>query len=89
MISKLIIEIILTIVQTDVGSPSTKSLFSGKPSEGVHAVVEVYVDDRFAELDRTLDDSGTIVRGSVAECERSTIEPLRVNSWRISGHHFG
>ena len=71
-----IIEIILTIVQTDVGSPSSKSLFSGKPTESVHAVVEVYVDNRFTELDRTLNDSATIVRGCVTDCERSTIEPL-------------
>ena len=45
------VEIILTIVQTDVGGPSSKSFFSGKPTKSVQAVVEVHVDDRFAELD--------------------------------------
>ena len=84
MISKLIIEIILTIVQTDVGSPSTKSLFPGKPTEGVQAVVEIHIDDRFAEFDRTLDESAAVVRRSVTEGPPSTEDPLRILSWRIS-----
>jgi len=58
----LIIKTILTIVQADIGSSSGKSFFSSEPAESVHAVVEVYVDDRFAEFDRTLDESAAVVR---------------------------
>jgi len=40
----------LTIVQAHIGSSSSKSFLSSEPTESVHAVIEVYVDDRFAEL---------------------------------------
>jgi hypothetical protein len=53
---------ILTIVQADIGSSSSKSFFSTEPTESIHAVIEVYVDDRFTELDRTLDESAAVVR---------------------------
>ena len=46
---------ILTIVEADIDNSSGKSFLSSEPTEGVYAVVEVYVDGRLAELDRTLD----------------------------------
>ena len=53
--SLLVIEMILTIVQADIGSSSGKSFSSSEPTESVRAVVEVHVDDWFAKFDRTLD----------------------------------
>jgi len=44
------IEMILTVVQADIGGSSGESFFSGEPAESIHAVVEVYIDDWFAEL---------------------------------------
>ena len=76
----------LTIVQPDVGSSSSKSLFPTEETESVQAVVEVYVDDLFAELGRASDESTAVVRRSVADGERSTIEPL-INTIKISGSH--
>jgi len=61
----LIIKTILTIVEADIGSSSGKNFLSSEPTESVHAVIEVYVDDRFSELDRTLDESAAVVRRSV------------------------
>jgi len=71
---------ILTVVQTDIGSSSSERFFSSEPSESVHAVVEADVDDRFAELDRTLDKSAAIVERRVAEGKPSTVNPLRATS---------
>jgi len=42
---------VLTIIQSDIGSSSSENFLSGQPTESVHTVVEVYVDDRFTELD--------------------------------------
>ena len=47
----MLIEMILTVVQTDIGGSSSKSFFSCEPAKCIHAVVEVYVYDRFTELD--------------------------------------
>ena len=74
----------LTIVEADIGSSSGKSFLSTEPTEGVHTVIEVYIDDRFAEFDRTSDESTAVVRRSVAEGPPSTEDPLRILSWRIS-----
>jgi hypothetical protein len=71
---------ILTIVQADICSSPNKSTFSSEPTESIHAVVEVGVDDRFTEFDRTLDKSAAVVRGSVTDGERFTIEPLQITS---------
>jgi len=71
---------ILTIVQADIGSSSSKSFFSSEPTKSVQAVIEVYVDDRFVELDRTLDESAAIVRRPVTEGKPSTVDPLRIVS---------
>jgi len=71
---------ILTVVQTDIGSSSGKRFFSSEPTESVHAVVEADVDDWFAELDRTLNKSAAIVERCVAEGEPSTVNPLRATS---------
>ena len=71
---------ILTIVEADIGSSSGKSFLSSEPTEGIHAVVEVYVDDWFTELDRTLDKSAAVVNRSVTEGPPSTEEPLRIFS---------
>ena len=73
-----ITETILTVVQSDIGSSSSESFFSTKPTEGVYAVVEVYVDDWFTELDRTLDESVVIERRSVTDGETSTVDVLQV-----------
>jgi len=83
------IGVILTVVQADIGSSSGKRFFSSEPTESVYAVIEAYVDHRFTELDRTLDESAAIVRGCVTEGKPSTVDPLRINSWRISGYHSG
>ena len=80
---------ILTIVEADIGSSFGKNFFSSEPTESVHAVVEVYVDDRFTEFDRTLDESAAIVRRSVTYGPPSPEEPLRILSWRISWDHSG
>jgi hypothetical protein len=56
----LVIEITLTIMQADVCGTSSKSLFSTEPTESIHAVIEVYVDHRFAKLDRTSDESAAV-----------------------------
>jgi len=47
----LIIEMILTVVQADICSSSSKRFFPTEPTKNVPAVVEANVDDRFAELD--------------------------------------
>ena len=73
----------LTIVQPDIGSTSSESLFSSEPTEGIQAVIEVYVNDRFSELDRALNESAAIVRRPVADGERSAIDPLRINDQDI------
>jgi hypothetical protein len=67
---------ILTVVQADICSSSSK------PTESIHAVVEVGVDDRFTELDRTLDESAAVVRRSVTDGKRSTVQ---VKSSRLRG----
>jgi len=71
---------ILTIVQADIGSSSSKSFFPSEPTESVHPVIEVYVDHRFVELSRTLDESAAIVRRPVTEGKPSTVDPLRIAS---------
>ena len=82
------IEMTLTIVQADISSSSSKSFFSSEPTEGVHTVIEIYVDDRFTQLDRTLDESAAVVRRPVADRKRSTVDPLCITSY-ISMHHSG
>ena len=67
---------ILTVVQADIGSSPSKRFFSGEPTESVHAVIEVYVNDRFTELDRALDKSTAVVRRRVTDGKRSTVDPL-------------
>ena len=71
---------LLTIVQADVGGSSSEGFFSGEPTESVHAVVEVYIDDWFAELNRTSNESAAIVRRSITSRESSTEEPLRTTA---------
>ena len=80
---------VLTVVQADIGSSSSKRFFPTKPTESVHAVIEVYEDDRFVELNRTLDENAAVVRRPVTDGKRSTVDPLRITSWRISGYHSG
>ena len=82
-------EVILTVVQADISSSSGKRFFSGQPTESVYAVIEAYVDHRFTELDRTLDESAAVVRGCVTDGKPPTVDPLRISSWRISGYHSG
>ena len=71
---------ILTVVQADIGSSSSKCFLSTEPTENVQAVIEVYVDHRFAELDRSLDESGAVVRRCVTDGKPSTVDPLRITS---------
>ena len=42
---------ILTVIQADIGSSPGESFFPTEPTKSIHAVVEAYVDHRFAELD--------------------------------------
>ena len=65
-------------MQSDIGSPSSESFLSAQPTESIHTVVEVYVYDRFTEFDRTLDDSASVIRGTVTDGETSTVEPLQI-----------
>jgi len=67
---------ILTVVQADIDSSSSKCFLSSEPTESVQAVIEVYVDDRFAEFDRTLDESAAVVRRRVTGGKPSTVDPL-------------
>ena len=78
--SSLIVETMLTIMEADIGSSSSKSFFSSEPTESVHTVVEVYVDDWFSELDRTLDESAPVEGRSVTNGKSPTIEPLQETS---------
>jgi len=71
---------ILTVVQADIGSSSSKCFLSSEPTESAQAVIEVYVDDRFAELDRTSDESAAVVRRCVTDGKRSAVDPLRITS---------
>ena len=75
-----IIEMILTVVQANIGSSSSKCFLSTEPTKSVQAVIEVYVDHRFAEFDRSLDESGAVVRRCVTDGKCSTIDPLRITS---------
>ena len=77
-----------TIVQAIVGSPRGKSLFPPEPAESIDAVVKVYVDDRFTELDRTLYNRGPIIRRSVTNRESSAEKPLAVTVQKPSDHLF-
>ena len=61
-----------------------QALLSSEPTESVHAIIEVYVDHRFADLDRTLDKSAAVVDGSIADGKPSTVNTLQITSWRIS-----
>ena len=83
----MIIEMIPTIVQADIGSSSGKRFFASEPTESVHAIIEVYIDHRFADLDRTLDKSAAVVDGSITDGKPSTVNPLQITSWRISWNH--
>ena len=67
---------ILTVVQADIGSPPSKSIFPSEPTESVHAVIEADVDHWFSELDRTLDKSAAVVDRCVTEGKPSTVDPL-------------
>jgi hypothetical protein len=58
------VEILLTVVQADICGSSSKGFFSAGPTESIRAVVEVGVDNQFTELDRALDKSAAVVRGS-------------------------
>ena len=80
----LIIEMIHTVVQADIGSSSSKRFFSSEPTESVQAIVEVYVDHRFADLDRTLDESAAVVERCFTDGKPSTVDPLQITSWGIS-----
>ena len=80
---------ILTVVQANIGSSSSERFFPSEPTESVHAVIEAYVDHRFAELDRTLDESAAVVRRCITDGKPSTVDPLQITSWRISGYHLG
>ena len=77
---------ILTVVQADIGGSSSKRFFPGEPTESVHTVIEADVDDRFSELDRTLDKSAAVERRRVADGKRSTVNPLRIISASAGGH---
>jgi len=81
--------VILTVVQADIGSSSGKRFFPSEETESAYTVIETDVDHRFTELDRTLDESGTVVRGRVADGKPSTVVPLQINCWRTSGYHSG
>ena len=70
----------LTIVQTHICSSSSKSFFSSEPTESIQAIIKVYVDDWFVELNRTLDESATVERRPVTDGKRSTVDPL----WIVS-----
>jgi hypothetical protein len=74
----LVIEIILTIMQADICGTSSKSLFPTEPTESVHAVIEVYVDHRFTELDRTLDESAAVIWRCFTDGKCSTVNPLGI-----------
>jgi len=80
----MIIEMIHTVVQADIGSSSSKRFFSSEPTESVHAIIEVYVDHRFTDLDRTLDKSAAVVNRSITDDKPSAVNPLQITSWRIS-----
>ena len=82
-------QIILTVIQADIGSSSSKRFFPGEPAESVHAVIEAYVDDRFSELDRALNEGAAIVARCVTEGKSSAIYPLRIISRRLPEHHSG
>jgi hypothetical protein len=64
------------ITQADICSSSTE------PTESIHAVVGVGVDNRFTELDRTVDESAAVIRGSVADTKSSAVQ---VESSRLRG----
>jgi hypothetical protein len=83
------IDITLTIIQAIIGSSPSKSLFPSQPTESIHAVIEVYVDDRFTELDRTLYDSAAIIRRTVTNRESSAEEVLVGTAQRSSNDHSG
>ena len=69
---------VLTVVQSDIGSSSSESFLSAQPTEDVQAVVEVYVYNWFTEFDRALNKSAPVVRRSVTVGETSTVDPLRI-----------
>jgi len=71
---------ILTVVQANIGSSTGESFFPTEPTESVHAVIEAYVDHRFADLDRTLDESAAVVGRCVTEGKRATVDPLQIAS---------
>ena len=52
---------ILTIVEAVVGSSSSEGFFPTKPTESVHAIVKIHVNNRFSKLDGTSDDGTTVV----------------------------
>ena len=51
----------LTIVEAVVGGSSSKSFFPTEPTESVHAVVKIRVDNRFPKLDGASDNGTTVV----------------------------
>ena len=72
----LLIEVIPTIVQAVVSCPPSYTLFSSEPTESIHTVVEVHVDDRFTKLDRSFYDRTAVISRAITNRESSTEEPL-------------
>lgn len=70
----------LTIVEADISGPSSESFLSSEETERIQAVVEVHVDDRLTEFDRTLNNGAAVVGRSITDGESSTVEPLRITS---------
>ena len=70
------IEMTPTIVQADVGNTRGKGFFPSEPTEGVHTVVEVHVDDRFTELYRALYNCAAVIGRTITNRESSAIDPL-------------
>ena len=67
-----------TIVYANIRSSSSQSLFPTEETKTIQTVVEVYVDDRFAKLDRTLYDGAAIIRRCVTNSETAAIDPLGI-----------
>ena len=70
------IEVTRTIVYANIRGPSSQSLFPTEETKTIQTVVEVYVDDRFAKLDRTLYDRAAVIGRCVASSETAAIDPL-------------
>ena len=69
---------ILTIVEAVIGSSASEGFFPTKPTESVHAIVKIHINNRLSKLDGSFDDGTTVVRGPVANCKGSTEEILAV-----------